>query len=355
MNTLISSYLAASVLLVASSSWAQQISGNVRCSDTDPATPLAGLTVVATGFFGATQSAVTDADGHYSLNVPEDLYTITIPTLPSGVSIVNPENGSYLEFLTAGISVTANFGLTGCGSAPSGELGDWVWDDLNCDGVQDPEEPGMPGVTVQLAACDGSLLATTTTDNDGAYLFASLPAGDYFIQFILPPGYQFSPANPEGDSTKDSDADPLTGATPCISLADGQSDFSLDAGLCRLVAPGVRSQGFWKNHPEAWPVLEIEIGGVTYSVEEAILIMQLPSKGDKSLNMFEQLVAAKLNISAGNESSCIGDMIIATDLWMVMNPSPVAAKSAAWRKSGNHLLSELDAYNNGFLCAPSAE
>ena len=31
-----------------------------------------------------------------------------------------------------------------------GSLGDYVWEDVNANGVQDPTEPGIPGVTITL-------------------------------------------------------------------------------------------------------------------------------------------------------------------------------------------------------------
>ena len=44
------------------------------------------------------------------------------------------------------------------------KLGDFVWDDLNGDGIQDPGEPGVEGVVVNLYR-DGETVpfATTTT------------------------------------------------------------------------------------------------------------------------------------------------------------------------------------------------
>jgi hypothetical protein len=120
-------------------------------------------------------------------------------------------------------------------------------------------------------------------------------------------------------------------------------------------APGTGTPGYWKNHSEAWPVETITIGGVVYTKAQAIALMQKATKGDKTYNMFEQLVAAKLNVLAGNEASCINGTIAAADLWMATyGPvgSNVKASSAAWAVGGP-LATTLDRYNNGQLCAPS--
>lgn len=120
-----------------------------------------------------------------------------------------------------------------------------------------------------------------------------------------------------------------------------------------LRGPGTGTPGYWMNHPEAWPVDEIEIGGVVYSKDEAIAYMKDPVKGDKTFTMFPALVAAKLNVLIGNDDSCVADTIAAADAWMAQYPigSDVPGNSDAW-KDGEPLYKTLDDYNNGLLCAP---
>jgi hypothetical protein len=72
--------------------------------------------------------------------------------------------------------------------------------------------------------------------------------------------------------------------------------------------------------------------------------------------MFAQLVAAKLSVAIGNDSSCIAPTITAADKWLMLHPvgSNVAGSSDAWSGSGMgaQLEQTLDAYNSGQLCAP---
>lgn len=49
------------------------------------------------------------------------------------------------------------------------EIGNRVWNDLNGDGIQDPNEPGIAGVVVMLY--DGASTYTTTTNENGEYCF----------------------------------------------------------------------------------------------------------------------------------------------------------------------------------------
>jgi hypothetical protein len=114
-----------------------------------------------------------------------------------------------------------------------------------------------------------------------------------------------------------------------------------------------RSPGFWKNHPEAWPVDVITIGGHTFTKEEAIAHLELPVKGDKSITMFKALVAAKLNVLAGCcVPTKVGDAIADADIWMEQagHDMPVRASSDAWQCGGEDLYLLLDAYNNGYFC-----
>ena len=74
--------------------------------------------------------------------------------------------------------------------------------------------------------------------------------------------------------------------------------------------------------------------------------------------MFNQLVAAVLNVEMDNDASCISSTITAAQDWMAANPlgSPKAkVNSSAWQGSGSASHSMLDDYNNGLLCAPSRD
>jgi len=119
-------------------------------------------------------------------------------------------------------------------------LGDFVWEDMDADGIQDPGELGVPGVTVELyqgCSATGAHL-TTMTDSNGEYLFSDLTPGDYTVKFVLPGGWYFSPQDQGADNAKDSDADVTTGVTACINLSEGETDLTWDAGVYRCASIG---------------------------------------------------------------------------------------------------------------------
>jgi uncharacterized repeat protein (TIGR01451 family) len=81
-------------------------------------------------------------------------------------------------------NLTIDFGFFG-----PGRIGDYVWVDLNRDGVQDADEIPIPGVTVDLYnGTTGAYLTSTTTNASGLYLFGDLPLDATYI-------VQLSPAN----------------------------------------------------------------------------------------------------------------------------------------------------------------
>lgn len=130
-------------------------------------------------------------------------------------------------------------------------LGDFVWNDSNHNGIQDPGEPGIPGVTVTLTGTDkdrNAVERTVVTDGNGRYTFATadghftLRSGLYQLAFAKA-GYDFTLQGAGDDRGLDSDVDPLTGRTPTITIpspiataTDGE-DLSWDAGLVLPVPP----------------------------------------------------------------------------------------------------------------------
>ena len=144
-------------------------------------------------------------------------------------------------------------------------LGDYVWIDLNRDGIQDPDEPGVNGVRVRLYTVDDSgkvsdaPLAETVTaaqeGKDGYYFFDNLTKGRYVVEFDITSlrndlglyQYGFTTANQgAGDhpETADSDAKNAVDGNDRIMRTDvttldyQQTDLTWDAGLVYYSALG---------------------------------------------------------------------------------------------------------------------
>ena len=108
-------------------------------------------------------------------------------------------------------------------------IGDKVWIDKNRNGVQDGGEKPLVGVKVELLDGSGKVVATTTTDSNGRYVFDSLPAGAYQVKFVLTAAqatkYTFTNTNKGGVGT-DSDASKRTGLTKVFTLGDTDTNLT---------------------------------------------------------------------------------------------------------------------------------
>ncbi len=237
-----------------------------------------------------------------------------------------------------------------CSSA--GMVCGYVWIDENNNGIQDAGEQPINGAVVTIGD------ASTATNESGYYEFI-VPPGTYDVQVQIPPGTQPSPANQGSNDNVDSDgkADGLGNSVATVTLESRDTFTSgTDFGfhVPPVAQPGTGTPGYWKNHPEAWPVQSITIGGVVYTKEQAIAWLSSPVTKDKTITMFASLLSARLNILVGNDQSCVSSTIAAADSWMAVSGpvgSGVQASSLAW-KLGEPLHRLMDNYNNGMLCAP---
>ncbi|MDP4179430.1 MAG: SdrD B-like domain-containing protein, partial [Bacillota bacterium] len=120
-------------------------------------------------------------------------------------------------------------------------VGQYVWNDNNKNGIIDPGEAPVPNATVKLLNSNGDVIATTTTDSNGKFLFSNLPAGDYSIKVVKPDGYSFSPEHAGNDRLLDSDADNI-GSISKFTLSQTNSNPVFDVGIYKLentAAPAV--------------------------------------------------------------------------------------------------------------------
>ncbi len=124
-------------------------------------------------------------------------------------------------------------------------IGDFVWEDTNGNGLQDDNESGLNGVTVNLYADfnnDGvpdfpdfpSCITTTVNNPDtgepGYYIF-HVYQSNYVIEFVGPDGFTIATQGVGNDANLDSDPDPMTGLTSTINVTPGQVITNIDAGF----------------------------------------------------------------------------------------------------------------------------
>ncbi|HCT4889672.1 TPA: carboxypeptidase regulatory-like domain-containing protein, partial [Staphylococcus aureus] len=176
--------------------------------------------------------AVTKEDGSYLIpNLPNGDYRVEFSNLPKGYEVTPSKQGNNEELDSNGLSsvitvngkdnLSADLGIY----KPKYNLGDYVWEDTNKNGIQDQDEKGISGVTVTLKDENGNVLKTVTTDADGKYKFTDLDNGNYKVEFTTPEGYTPTTATSGSDIEKDSNGLTTTG------VINGADNMTLDSGF----------------------------------------------------------------------------------------------------------------------------
>lgn len=154
-----------------------------------------------------------------------------------------------------------------------------VFQDENCDGIRQVDEPLIPGVAVDLLVLrdlgEGEVeiqVGWTSTGVDGEYAYEHLdPSQEYIIHFIPPQGVSLSPRNQGSDDDLDSDPFPHRQKTSPISVAHGEVLDNVDAGLCLsgnlegfgnimgFVFEDQNGNGLQEDHEPLVPGVEVEL------------------------------------------------------------------------------------------------
>ena len=107
------------------------------------------------------------------------------------------------------------------------------WYDVDVDGVKDPLEVPVKGITIQLYDSAGKLIASKVTGTDGGYCFNHLKLGTYTVKEVLPSGATWIGIPPTSLS--------VTLDTYCV-VSDGHNF----GNICLGEGNG-RTLGFWSN------------------------------------------------------------------------------------------------------------
>jgi|GEM_PF-850846 len=166
---------------------------------------IANVTVTLTGTDdrgnAVNVSTTTDSSGNYSFGtLRPGTYTLT-ETQPAnyedGIDTPGTANGTAVPpDSIANITLGTGTAATGYNFGERGTvLTGTVWRDRDRDGVIDPGESGIGGVTITLLDASNSVVGTTTTAADGTYSFGQLAGGSYTVVETQPNGFGSSTPN----------------------------------------------------------------------------------------------------------------------------------------------------------------
>ena len=157
----------------------------------------------------------TDANGMYSFDkLPDGTYSVKV--VKDGALADTEQTGdpdSTLDNASEPITLDeANPTKKGVdfGYVPDYFIKGTIYRDGNRSGALDTDEKLYEGVTVQLRDADGTVVATTMTDADGAYSFDKLPAGTYTVTVVQDGPIAGLEQTGDPDATKDNASEPIT-------------------------------------------------------------------------------------------------------------------------------------------------
>lgn len=251
----------------------EDLNGDGIQQDNEPG--IEGVDVIISNTLISEITTATDTSGFYQFkDIPSSDYLISFDN-PTGLvsTLINNGNANIdndysgtpiiLSYLTGGDVDSIDAGFIAFGS-----IGDFVWEDLNKDGAQDTDEPGLQGVTIYLKDKDDTIIDSTITDVNGKYGFANLFPGIYNLNVDADDFYSLTAANSGADTTLDSDGIIIDGkvSTSPITILSGTQNTNIDFGF--FIQP-VSISGFaWidENNDGQYQLNESGIANVSVSL-----------------------------------------------------------------------------------------
>jgi hypothetical protein len=109
--------------------------------------------------------------------------------------------------------------------------------------------------------------------------------------------------------------------------------------------------GYWKTHPDAWPVSSLTVGCETYTKAELLSILNQPAGGNGALILGHQLIGALLNIANGADPSPVSATIASGNakLCALGDKLPPVGAASMPAAAASPEAQTLDDYNNGVI------
>ena len=185
--------------------------------------------------------------------------------------------------------------LEDCGGDEETGIHGQKFHDINGNGVQDDNEPGIPDWTIELRdPATGAVLYTTTTDEHGHYWFMPIEPGTYLVAEVQQPGW--------------AQTFPQTPGTYTITIEEGEQVFNIDFGNIPNELGQICGYKFW----------DINANGEHDAASEPLLpdwtiLLQLPDgttistvTDEEGRYCFDELVAGDYMLAELHDMSSTG-------------------------------------------------
>ena len=242
-----------------------EIGGMVWLEEYTGLTPVKGALLHLLDASGnAIAEFTTGEDGKYAFKglMPAD-YALDV-TIPSGYVLVDAsdtkmaEKGQYSFVEEADGSFGKSAVITlrmakhrrdmDVGMVLPGRLGDKAWLDLNGNGLQDGEEGGLPGVTIEVLRGE-KVVATAVTDQYGYYTIKGLYPTEYILRVTWPEGVV--PTTLREDIQQISSVLNADGTTIPVTVESNKANYAADLGFV-LIEEGKLPAGYGEGATQKW-------------------------------------------------------------------------------------------------------
>ena len=244
------------------------IGGSVWIDRGDKVEPLSGAEITLKNEKGKTlRSVSTTENGTYKFDkLMPGAYRLEAQ-MPEGCVIIEPGDrrlgGDQISVLTETLNRTGSSDLIhlkmskdrlkmNIGCVLPGRIGDFCWLDLDGDGLQGMNEPGIPGVEIELLR-DGETVTKTVTDQYGFYRFNDLYPAVYTLR-VTPPE-EVKPTRYRTDIRMIASVLKETDGQTCesaeIQVESDKANYNADIGfVCRR--SGVMPAGVGEGKKQDW-------------------------------------------------------------------------------------------------------
>ena len=216
---------------------------------------------------GVIAETETDSSGSYRIDrLMPGTFRLEI-TAPEGCVIIEPDDPrlqgslrSVVQYPTNRLGSTDEMELKmdqdmngmDIGCVLPGRLGDYCWMDLNRDGLQAGDEPGIPNVRIELLR-NGTVIADTETDQYGFYRFVDLYPATYTLRVYAPD--EVKPTQLRTDlpmiaSVLEESEEGIVFSVP-LTVESNRNQYNADLGfICRR--DGVMPAGVGQGETQDW-------------------------------------------------------------------------------------------------------
>lgn len=242
-----------------------EIAGRVWLEEHDGVTPVPGAKLHLLDALGnAIAEYTTGEDGTYVFKglMPAE-YALTV-TIPSGyvlvensdphlaeaglISFVEEAQGLFGKSSVISLRMAEHRRDMDAGVVLSGQLGDKVWLDLNGNGLQDGDEGGIPGVTIELLRNE-TVIASTVSDQYGYYVFEDLYPTEYVLRAIWP--LEVMPTIQRTDVHQIVSVLQSNGLSIPVVVESNKANYAADMGFV-LLEEGKYPAGYGEGEKQVW-------------------------------------------------------------------------------------------------------